>query len=318
MRDLYGREINYLRISVTDLCNLRCRYCMPEKGIDKTAHQNVLNYEEMFRLVQAFIKSGINKIRITGGEPLVRRDCLKLIECIGKEPGVKDFSITTNGRVLKKYARQLKDAGLNRVNVSLDTLDAEKYASITRVGKLSDVLEGIEEAERVGLSPLKINTVLIGGFNVSEIKDLVNLTVEKPISLRFIELMPMGEASSWAEENFVSNDVVLDKVKQLIPIPRADKSSPARYYKLPGAAGTVGLISPVSCSFCGDCNRIRLTSTGQLKPCLHSDDEIDLRGPLRSGENVEELIKRAILQKPEAHHLVEGQYIRGNMSQIGG
>ncbi len=318
MKDSYGRTINYLRISLTDLCNLRCKYCMPEKGICKVEHNEVLSLEEIYEVAKVFVSLGVNKIRLTGGEPLTRKGIVGLVEKIGKLDGVKDLAMTTNGILLKKYARDLKSAGLNRINVSLDTLDEKKYSQITRGGRLQDVLEGIEEAKSVGLTPIKINTVLIGGFNVDEIEDFVNLTKTEEIDVRFIELMPVGEASKWAEENFISNEIILDKVSALEKVERLDPSSPAVYYKLPNAKGRVGIINPISCKFCEYWNRVRLTSQGKLKLCLHSNEEIDLKDKLRKGEDIEKVILDVIKQKPEAHHLEDGQYISDSMYQIGG
>ncbi|SCG84545.1 Molybdenum cofactor biosynthesis protein A [Proteiniborus sp. DW1] len=318
MKDSFGRSINYLRISVTDLCNLRCKYCMPEKGICKVEHKDILSLEEIYEIAKVFVSLGINKIRLTGGEPLTRKGFVNLVEKLGNLDGIKDLAMTTNGILLKKYARDLKSAGLNRVNISLDTLDEEKYSQITRGGRLKDVLDGIDVAKSVGLTPIKINTVLIGGFNVNEIEDFVNLTRADEIDVRFIELMPVGEASKWAEENFVSNEVILDKVNTLKSVERLDPSSPAVYYKLPGAKGRVGIINPISCKFCDYCNRVRLTSQGKLKLCLHSNEEIDLKDKLRQGEDIEKIILNAIKQKPEAHHLEDGQYITDSMYQIGG
>ncbi|MGF7060605.1 GTP 3',8-cyclase MoaA [Brassicibacter mesophilus] len=318
MIDSYGRRINYLRISVTDLCNLRCRYCMPEQGIYKVEHRDVLTLEEVYKVAQAFISLGIDKIRLTGGEPLIRKGIVNLVEDISKLDKVKDLSMTTNGILLKKYARDLKNAGLNRVNISLDTLNADKYSSITRGGKLKDVLDGIAEAKSVGLTPIKINTVLIGGFNVDEIEELVYLTENEEIDVRFIELMPVGEAAGWAVDKFSPNQIILDKVKALTKIENVDPSSPAVYYRLPNGKGRVGIINPISCKFCDNCNRVRLTAQGKLKLCLHSNEEIDLKETLRSGGDIEKVIRESIMQKPESHHLEEGKYIDKNMFQIGG
>lgn len=318
MKDSFGREINYLRISLTDRCNLRCRYCMPEQGVSKFLHEEMLTLEEIYEIAKAFVDLGVNKLRFTGGEPLARKGIVDLISNVSKLKGVKDLAMTTNGILLKDYAKKLKEAGLNRVNVSLDTLDEEKYKFITRGGKLKDVLESIDEARRVGLTPIKINTVLIGGFNDDEIESLVKLTEKEEIDVRFIELMPIGEAASWAKEKFISNDIILEKVKELIPIPREDISSPAVYYKLPKGKGKVGIINPISCKFCANCNRVRLTAKGQLKLCLHSNKEIALKKALNSGQDIKKLILDSISQKEESHHLEEGKYIKRNMNQIGG
>lgn len=318
MKDSFEREINYLRVSLTDRCNLRCNYCMPKSGIaDKLRHEDILSLEEIYILIQEFALLGIDKVRFTGGEPLVRREIVSLIEKTSKIEGIKDISITTNGILLKKMAKDLKRAGLRRVNISLDTLNKDKYREITRGGILSKVLEGIDEAIKVGLNPIKINTVLIGGFNDNEIRDLVALT-KKGIDVRFIELMPIGEAQNFARENFISTQKVLETLPELIPIKREDPSSPANYYKLPNTKGKVGLINPISCKFCEDCNRIRLTSSGDLKLCLHSNREIPLRDALRNKENLSEIIKDAIRNKEEKHYLEEEKYIDKNMNQIGG
>jgi molybdenum cofactor biosynthesis protein A, bacterial len=318
MIDSYGRNINYLRISVTDLCNLRCRYCMPEEGVTKIQYDEILRLEEIYELAKTFVSLGVNKIRVTGGEPLIRKGIINLIENIGKLEGVKDFAITTNGIFLKKYAKDLKDAGLNRVNISLDTLDEKKYSDITKGGCLKDVLEGIKEAKRVGLTPIKLNTVLVGGFNDNEIEDFVNLTKNEEIDVRFIELMPIGQAKDWSLDKFISNKVVLEKVRNLKEVTTQDISSPAKYYKLPNGKGRVGLINPISCKFCDNCNRVRLTADGKVKPCLHSNDEIDLRTPLRNGEDVKKIIVNLIKNKPKEHNLEDGEYIKRNMIAIGG
>lgn len=319
MIDSFGRKINYLRISLTDRCNLRCAYCMPLEGIkNKIKHDDILSLEEMYELIKVFVKLGVNKIRLTGGEPLARKGIIELIEKISALEGVKDLTITTNGILLKEYAQSLKDAGLNRLNISLDTLKPDKYKEITRGGDLSKVFEGIKEAKRVGLEPIKINTVLIGDFNDDEILDLINITKEDYIDVRFIELMPIGEAADWAKEKFISNEKILEVAKDLIPVEREDISSPAVYYKLPDGKGKVGIINPITCKFCEYCNRIRLTSTGKLKTCLHSNMEVDLREALRKEMDLEKLIIDSIYKKEESHHLEDGNYITRNMNQIGG
>jgi len=318
MRDSYGRKINYLRVSLTDRCNLRCRYCMPEKGIEgKLAHEDILSLEESYSLIKNFVELGIDKIRFTGGEPLVRKGVIDLIGRVSRLKGIREIAMTTNGLLLKDMAKDLKEAGLTRVNISLDTLKEDKYFQITRGGNLSRVIEGIEEAMRVGLSPIKINTVLVGGFNDDEIHDLVNLT-KMGIDVRFIELMPIGEAAGFAQDNFIPNRRVLREVKGLIPVIKDDPSSPANYYKLPGAKARVGLINPISCKFCDHCNRVRLTSTGKLKLCLHSNREIDLKEALISGQDIKNVIQEAILTKEKSHRLEEEKYISRNMNQIGG
>lgn len=318
MKDQFGRKINYLRISVTDLCNLRCIYCMPKEGIPKIQHEDILSVEEIEEIVKIFVKLGVNKIRLTGGEPLVRKGILDIVERIGKLEGIRDFAMTTNGLLLKEYAKDLRALGLKRVNISLDTLDDKKYSSITRIGSLQRVMKGIEAAKEVGLTPIKINTVLVGGFNDDEIEDLVRLTEKEEIDVRFIELMPIGEAIKLKADHFLSNEIVLQRVPSLIKIDGEDPSSPAVYYKLPNGKGKIGLINPVSCKFCKNCNRVRLTSQGKLKLCLHSDVEIDLREALRRGQAIEKIIMDAISKKPESHNLEDGVYVSKKMYQIGG
>lgn len=318
MKDYYGRTINYLRISVTDLCNLRCQYCMPAQGVYKKSHNDILNLEEIELIAKEFVSLGINKIKITGGEPLVRKGILTLINNIAKFDGLKDFSMTTNGILLKKFAKSLKNTGLNRVNISLDTLDEKKYFSITRGGNLKHVLDGIEEAKKVGLFPIKINTVLIKGFNDNEIENFVRLTRHENIDVRFIELMSIGEVAKWSKEKFFSTTRILEKIKDLKRIPKEDPSSPADYYQLPDGVGRIGLISPITCKFCKNCNRVRLTADGRLKYCLHSDKEINLKKLLPNRQLVRKVILDSIAQKPLSHSLEERKYIVRNMVQIGG
>lgn len=318
MKDSFGREINYLRVSLTDRCNLRCEYCMPEEGIEKIKHSEILSLEDTYEIIKVFVELGIDKIRFTGGEPLVRLGVVDLISKVSKLEGVNEIALTTNGVLLEKYAKDLKEAGLTRVNISLDTLDEEKYREITRGGELQRVLNGIKTAKEVGLTPIKLNTVLIGGFNEDEIPSIINLTRDEEIDVRFIELMPIGEAAAFAKDKFIPNNKILQEVEGLMPLESKDKSSPALYYRLPGAKGKVGIINPISCKFCKDCNRVRLTSTGMLKLCLHSNREIDLKQHLRDKADLTQIIKDAIYSKEEEHHLEDKEYITRNMNQIGG
>ncbi len=319
MKDSFNREIDYLRVSLTDRCNLRCEYCMPESGIDnKIKHSDMLSLEEMFRLIQEFVLLGIKKIRFTGGEPLVRKGAVGLIKRVNRLEGVKEVTITTNGVLLEEYAEDLFHAGVKRINISLDSLHPKKYKEITRGGDIQKVFRGIEKAQKLGIKPIKLNTVLIGGFNDDEIEDLVNLTLYEHIDIRFIELMPIGEASAFAKSKFLSNNIVLEKIPELKPVQKEDISSPANYFKLPNAKGRVGLINPITCKFCSDCNRVRLTATGKLKLCLHSDREIDLSKILRARGDLNRAVKEAILTKEEEHHLENNEYIRRSMNQIGG
>jgi len=326
MKDELGRNINYLRISVTDRCNLRCRYCMPEEGIEKKEHLDILTLEEIFEVVKVCADLGTNKIRITGGEPLVRRDLTELIERITALESIKDLALTTNGSLLKKYARELKKAGLKRINISLDTMDDKKYEYLTRGGKLKDVLEGFREALEVGLKPIKINTVLTKGFNEDEIGDFIRLTQDYDIDVRFIELMPLGHTAGFASKHYISNLVVLERYRELELVEAADKSSPAMYYKLPGAKGRVGFINPISHKFCDNCNRLRLTADGKLKPCLHSNLEIDVKEILRDRNSddrylaLQKAVEEAVQAKP-GHHTLNDLYnkpIDRDMYTIGG
>jgi cyclic pyranopterin phosphate synthase len=319
MRDSYGRNINYLRISVTDRCNLRCVYCMPEEGVKSLSHDEILRFEDTIKIVKVAATLGINKIRYTGGEPLVMKDIDKLIYETSKIKGIGDIAITTNGILLSDMAEDLKKAGLKRVNISLDTLNSEKFRSITRIGDLDKVMEGIYKCLSLGLQPVKINTVLMRGINDTEFDDFLNLTRQLPVDIRFIELMPIGEGAKMYEKNKLSFTEILEEHPELIEI-ETEKSSTAQMYKLQGAKGKIGFISPVSCKFCEDCNKIRLTSTGTIKPCLHSEEEINLRKYLKDEDMLTAALKSAIFNKPLEHHLKEESASRSVkvMSQIGG
>ncbi|MBU3185177.1 GTP 3',8-cyclase MoaA [Clostridium estertheticum] len=319
MRDSHGRNINYLRISVTDRCNLRCIYCMPEQGIKKLEHVDILRFEEIFKIVKVSEKLGINKVRYTGGEPLVMKDIDKLIYETSKLQGIEDISITTNGILLGDMASDLKKAGLKRVNISLDTLDDAKFKSITRIGNLDKVMKSIDRCLTLGLKPVKINTVLMRGFNDTEFEDFLNLTREMPIEIRFIELMPIGEGIKIYDKSKISFMEILKNHPELTQIEN-EKSSTAQMYKIKGAKGKIGFISPVSCKFCADCNKIRLTSTGTIKPCLHSKEEINLKQYLNNEEMLTNALKQAIFDKPLEHHLEEEKISRSEkmMYQIGG
>jgi cyclic pyranopterin phosphate synthase len=317
MRDNFGRDITYLRISITDRCNLRCRYCMPQEGVCKLRHQDVLTYEEIQEIVEAAAELGIKKLRVTGGEPLVRLGCADLCGRLSTIPGIQEVTLTTNGVLLSEQAQALKNAGVSRVNVSLDTLDAEKYKKITGGGDIEKVLQGLEKAKEVGLTPIKINTVLIGGFNDDEIPAFVELTRDHPMELRFIELMPMGPGAEFDEKAYLPGSTVLDAVPELQELP--PNGGVARLYRLPGGKGSVGLISPLSRHFCGSCNRIRLTSEGAIKPCLHSSQEISLRG--LHGEKLLETLSEAISAKPKMHGTLDAHHkseAGRNMNTIGG
>ncbi|MBR3271823.1 MAG: GTP 3',8-cyclase MoaA [Clostridia bacterium] len=297
MRDSCGREIRYLRISVTDLCNYRCRYCMDEDGVKKRAHRDMLSFEEITEITTAAARLGIEKVRLTGGEPLVRRGLPDLCRMLKAVPGIQELAITTNGSLLPALADALKAAGVDRLNVSLDTLRPDRFASITRCGTLSDVLAGLDAAEKAGFTGTKLNTVLLGGFNDDEIADFAALTRDRDLSVRFIELMPIGFAAN-AGAAYLPADAVLKAVPALEPV---ETRGVARVYRVPGYRGTVGLITPLSEKFCASCDRVRLTADGKLKPCLHSAAEIPLRG--LHGAALEQALADAIFHKPKEHHI---------------
>ncbi|MFC1931613.1 GTP 3',8-cyclase MoaA [Chloroflexota bacterium] len=322
LSDSFQRPIDYLRISVTDRCNLRCIYCMPAEGIRLMSHDDILSYEEIYTVAKAATGLGISKIRITGGEPLIRAGLTKLVQMLAKIKSVDDISLTTNGTLLAQYAAELKSAGLRRVNISLDTLKPDKFQQITRVGNLSDVLEGIEVASSVGLNPIKINMVVMAGINDDELLDFANRTINDEWHVRFIEYMPLGEHAN------KSSIVPVTEIKQRLAVlgelePCSFKGNgPAKYFRFPQAKGTIGFITPVTEHFCFQCNRLRLTADGKLRPCLLSEEEIDLRQPLRSGissAQLKKLIKKAVFSKPLHHHLAEGRVPQDrSFSQVGG
>lgn len=314
MKDGYGRDIYYLRLSVTDLCNLRCVYCMPAGGVEKRRHEDVLTVEELEEIARSAGRCGIRKIRLTGGEPLVRRGIVDICARTAAAPGVEEVCMTTNGLLLPKLAPELRKAGLRRVNISLDTLSPELYRELTRVGNIEDAVAGLKAALD-NFQTVKINAVLIGGTNESEIRQMVYITKDAPVELRFIELMPIGECAHWPRERFLENSAVLEAVPELEP---CGTSGVARLFSLPNARGRVGLISPLSSHFCPECNRIRITPDGRLKPCLHSAQEIELRG--FHGAELDAKLREGICAKPMRHHLSPAspsESLRG-MSRIGG
>ena len=314
MNDEFGRKIQYLRLSVTDLCSLRCVYCMPAGGVIKRGHGDILSVEECVEICRVCASLGVSKIRLTGGEPLVRRGIVDICRGVSQIEGVDELCLTTNGLALPKLAPALKDAGLDRVNLSLDTLDAEKFRRITRVGELPDALAGLDAAEKT-FGHVKVNCVLMGGINDGEIPALVSLTRERNIDVRFIELMPIGECAAWPVERFISGEAVLEAMPELEP---CGEGGVARLYRVPGWRGQVGLISPMSHKFCKSCDRIRVTADGKLKPCLHSAEEIPLRG--LHGQALTAAVAAAIRAKPQSHFMDqthESGSLRG-MSRIGG
>lgn len=317
MIDRFGRNITYMRISVTELCNLRCRYCMPEDGICKKSHFDMLTEDEMITAVEAAASLGVTKLRITGGEPLVKKNIVSICRRAAAVAGIKEVCLTTNGVLLPQLAKPLKEAGVKRLNLSLDTLDRDKYAYITRIGRLDAFLTGLDAAFEAGFEKIKINTVLIGGFNDDEILSLAELTKQYPVDVRFIEMMPMYDSGDFGENAFVPYTRVLDALPKAVPTEH--DGGVAKLYRLPGAQGSIGLISPVSAHFCGDCNRIRLTADGRIKPCLHSADEYSLKG--LDFDGMKKILEEAIRNKPAWHGNLDALHrsqAGRNMNQIGG
>lgn len=315
MKDQKGRNITYMRISVTDKCNLRCTYCMPEEGMPPLCHSDIMTVEETIQAASAGAALGISKIRITGGEPLVRKGIVDLCRGIAAIPGIEEICITTNGTLLPTYAKALREAGVNRLNISLDTLNPQKYTQITRIGELHEALEGIHAARDAGFSDLKINVVLMAGFNDDEIPAFVEMTRNEKLDVRFIELMPIGSGAEM--DAYVSCDRVLEAVPALKPIGKTD--GVAELYQLPGGIGRVGLIRAISCKFCNQCNKIRLTADGKLKPCLHSEVELSIKG--LDQEQMKEAIAKAIQIKPADSGNLDHQHpscAGRSMHQIGG
>jgi len=326
MIDQFGREINYLRVSITDRCNLRCRYCMPEEGVDKLEHRTILSLEEMARLVGVAVKAGIRKVRLTGGEPLVRRNVVQLVNYIGNLPEIDDLALTTNGVLYAPMAQDLRQAGLNRLNFSLDSLNAERFHYMTRGGNLTTVMASIFKALELGMHPVKINTVVIRGFNDDEVLDFARLATEYPLHVRFIEFMPIGDLHYWNRERMINSSEIkgiIESSYQLESIKRVPGNGPAKYYNIRGGQGSLGFITPMSNHFCTECNRIRLTADGGLRACLHDYHEIDLKTPLRSGASDEELLALfagCVQAKPSRHQMNAGwgPDNERKMYQIGG
>jgi cyclic pyranopterin phosphate synthase len=313
MTDSFNRPITYLRVSVTDKCNLRCVYCMPETGLPWLRRDEVLSYEEIAEIVRAAASVGVRTIRLTGGEPLVRRDIQRLVAAISGIDGIEEIALSTNGLLLEEQLPALVEAGLTRVNVSLDTLREDRFEAIARRPGLGAVLSGIDAALAAGLRPLKINCVVMRGANDDEIEGFAELTREREVFVRFIEVMPVHENLDLQRDTYVSSDEILDRVRRLGAIESVagpGGNGPARYFAFAGAAGAIGVISPLSHEYCERCNRVRLTADGRLRLCLFGDQHIDLRGPLRAGASREALaglLHSAMAIKPERHHLTLGE-----------
>lgn len=315
MLDGEGRLIEYLRLSVTDRCNCRCTYCMPAGGVPMLGHKDILSFEELTEVVTACAQLGVRKVRLTGGEPLVRRGLPELVRMIRAVPGVEELAMTTNATLLAPVAAELHHAGLDRLNVSLDTLDAARYAELTRGGSLEDALAGLAAARDAGFSRTKVNCVLMGGVNDADVPRLAELARTEPIDVRFIELMPMGPCAGWPKARFIPAETVLEAVPGLVPLRR---DGVAELWHAPGWAGNVGLIRPMSHRFCDGCSRIRVTADGRLKPCLHSAAEIPLRG--LHGEALLSELRRGIAAKPAYHHMDQDHASQSarDMNEIGG
>lgn len=324
-RDRFGRIINYLRISLTDKCNLRCVYCMPEDMIFRPRHE-LMQDDELHSLVRVFASLGFWKIRLTGGEPTVRHNIVDICRTIAATPGIRSLSMTTNGILLKDLAAPLAEAGLQRVNISIDTLDSARFRRITRWGNLDDVWAGIEAAERAGMTPIKLNAVVVRGFNDADVTELARLTINHPWQVRFIEMMPFGDVAGFAKEQIVTDEEIRARIAdEFLPLQLQDDGQldgEARLYRFPGAQGDVGFISSVTQPFCANCNRARLTADGVLRLCLLRDKEVDLLTPLRNGASEDELrqiILDGVWWKPWGHGLAEDVIpLNRVMSQIGG
>jgi len=326
LQDSWGRELKSLRVSVTDKCNFRCRYCMPAEGLEWLGRDEVLSFEEIARLVRVLARMGVDEIRLTGGEPLVRRELPTLVAMLAQTPGVRDLSLTTNGVLLDRFAGPLVEAGLRRLNVSLDSLSHVRFAEITRRDALDRVLAGLEEAERYPeLRPIKVNCVAIRGFTEEEVPALAELARRKPYVVRFIEFMPLDADEAWREDDVLTGGEIRALIEERWPLEElpAKPSSTARRFRFADGAGEIGFVNPVSEPFCSACDRIRLTADGQLRTCLFSRREWDLKTPLRDGssdERIEELIRFAVAHKELKHKINDAGFVKASrsMSQIGG
>ena len=314
MQDLYGRAVSYLRVSVTDRCNLRCRYCMPAEGVRFHDPADILSWDELLRVVRAAASLGVSRIRVTGGEPTTRPGLVDFVRELAATPGITDISMTTNGMLFGPLAEPLRQAGLRRVNISLDSLHSERFRFLTHGGDLPTVLGAVDAALAAGLDPVKINVVALRGENDDELADLAALAAERPLHVRFIELMPLGTSHPWARERLYSAEQIRERLRERYALEASEAGveggGPARYYRVPGFAGSVGVITAMTENFCHNCNRVRLTADGELQPCLGSLLALDLRGPLRAGladDGLRALVAQGIRAKPE-RHLME-QYL---------
>lgn len=321
--DAHGRRISYLRLSVTDRCNLRCQYCMPAEGVRKLLHSEILRYEELHRIARLAVSLGIEKIRITGGEPLVRKGLVDFIRSLSTIDGLKELTLTTNGMLLREFAADLRRAGLHRINVSLDSLKLDTFSTLTRGGDLHRVLDGIDAAAQAGFPPVKINTVVIRGMNDSEVLDFASLTLCDPHQVRFIEYMPANSTPGWPA-GLVTGEEILEQIRKVYPLnslSHGEADGPAKIYKIPGAMGTIGIITPISSHFCASCNRIRVTASAVLKGCLFDSGGVNLKPYLAGGDDqLRDVLMRVLRNKPERHHLLDSESLimPFSMSEIGG
>ncbi len=326
LTDRFQRHLNYLRVSITDHCNLNCIYCRPAGCTTRLRHADILSYEEILRVLSIATRLGVTKIRITGGEPLVRKDACRFLEEAAALPGVNDISMTTNGVLLKKYLADIKAAGIKRLNISLDTFDRQKFARITGHDAFDRVWEGIRAALEAGFTPVKLNMVVMRGINDDEIVDFARLTYDCPVHVRFIEYMPAGDIKKDPIRGILSPEIkqrLIARAGDLIPVNQTDNSHTAERFRLPGAPGEIGFISPVSKHFCRLCNRLRLTADGRLKPCLLYDRTRDIKTPLRAGkpdEDLNDVFRQAVLDKPAYHNnrCRRQVFLPERMSAIGG
>lgn len=325
-REKSNRIINYLRLSITDRCNLRCMYCMPEEGIDFIPHGEILTYEEILHLVRISIQSGIRKVRLTGGEPLVRKGFIGFLDSLCNIEELNEITLTTNGVLLKDFAAEIRDCGICRINISLDSLKPERFFHVTGRDCFDKVWEGIQEVERLGFNPIKINVVAMKGMNDDEILDFARLTLEKPFHIRFIEYMPLGENNSWNSQKFIPTKEIFDRILtlgDLKPVMHNPSDGPAERYVLEGSKGEIGFIGALSNHFCDSCNRLRLTAEGHLRSCLFSDKETDIKTPLRNGQgdaHILSMIRRTIENKTKNYEIMRPEQRKciRHMSSIGG
>ncbi len=327
LTDSFSRKLTYLRLSVTDRCNLRCRYCMPQSSFSWMPSENILSFEEIHRICRAFCKSGIRKIRLTGGEPLVRRGLVGLIQKLNRLEGLEEICLTTNGTLLGEYAEELMDAGVTHINISLDTMVPDTYASITGADMFQKVWDSILKVLELGFPQVKLNAVVIKGVTDSDIYELARLAIEYPIDVRFIEFMPVGDSIPWSPDSMIPSDEIRNRLERemghLEPVKRHAGAGPASLYRLKGAPGLLGFISPLSHHFCSTCNRLRVTADGKLRLCLFSDSEIDIKTPLRQGMGdveLEQFLRKAVAVKPEGYHALGKEQVSCSkrMSSIGG